>query len=153
MGKGQPLYPVDVFAHPRASGLLAGVALVLVLTAPTRAGAGCGDYVVRGTSTPDVASPDTIAAGPRHIQTGKPTGPTPPVAPCHGPRCSRGLPSPIPPAAPVVLRAEKWGTITVALAAPEHSVPAVHTERTLGPPSDHIEQIFHPPRHAPSDVS
>lgn len=114
------------------------LALLALLAAVPSARAGCGDYVVHGTSVPvEQAARSRPAAPPRDA-----------LPPCHGPGCSQGKPALPPPAAPAPVAAEEWAwtgppdTCDTAARHPDRA----HEPRVV--PRRPATSIYHPPRAA-----
>jgi hypothetical protein len=115
-----------------AVSLLLGGAL-----SPSVARAGCGDHV--------------LLPGQAPAQAAVPTGPVSPLpgpaAPCTGPNCSRPLPLPLAPVAPVEQAVEPWACLPPALAGsrgPGPSALALDRASDLPPPLS--GRLFRPPR-------
>jgi hypothetical protein len=119
-----------------AMATLAVVAMAVVSAGPARAA--CGDYVKIGGQPADQQS----MASHLPANSG-------PVAPCHGPGCSRHLPPPlVPPAAPPTVSAGEWICLFKFQAdlSADHVARLTENERLC--PIPRIDSIFHPPRVA-----
>jgi hypothetical protein len=123
--------------------------LVLALLVPTAAWAGCGDYVIvtrpmmlgKAAKSDLQTQLDQLYTPTRHEPTGLPIH-----APCHGPYCSKGSPSPPAPSAAPISTVQHWACLTscdrACVADPADFV---------GPPEParaecHSIPIEHPPR-------
>src|SRR5262245_31531341 len=106
---------------------------VLVVFAPQRAQAECGDYLMIGrhkAKMTDDSSP-------------KPTVP----CPCKGPQCSQRPEAPVlPPAPPPSVAPGEWAPIFTRLIAPSDMKCGFLREPLASRPIDRTDPIFHPPR-------
>src|SRR5262249_51363778 len=111
-------------------GLLASVVI-----APTRAEAGCGDYVMMG---------GHHSAG--HSHSADPQDHAPGTPRCHAPLCSDNAMPPAAPAPKIEVRVERWAVATAARleVLPSHqSLLAIHDDV---PCEGHGLSILRPPR-------
>jgi hypothetical protein len=122
--------------------------IVLTGSCVSSARAECGDYVVRGEkASNEHTSPTAMAA----LQSGQHHQPSPmrhdsPYAPCHGPHCSKGSPSPSVPPTSVSPRVEHWGDLITSSCIPDSESIARRIEELSHLPRPFTLAIYHPPR-------
>jgi hypothetical protein len=141
-----PLYPLR-FA--RAAGLL----VIGVCLAPTRASAECGDYLTIHAPGPGIRNTPAKTDLPSHpvpndlAQLLDKT--TPQKTPCHGPNCSRGPAHDVPPITSSSSVNSQVKEMAQFLADPSEIVDLgtpTHAHHTLSRPISRSIAVFHPPR-------